>query len=114
MNISIEQLGKLADQFCGKIKPGTLHGDSKTVISFELGMFVRFVKKERESSRRFYVVAVSDKSKDQSDQRVDGYLGFCNKICLYTRGEAIKKARLFNAKAKKFEGKPNKRKHYFV
>ena len=118
MNISIDQLFKLADQFCEKIKPGTLHGDSKTIISFELGMFVRFVKKERESSRRFYMVAVSDKSKDQPDQRVDGYLGFNTKekklTCLYTRGDAIKKARIFNGKIEKFTGTPNKKKHYFV
>jgi len=118
MNISIEQLGKLADEFCKKIKPGTLHGDSKTVISMELGGFLRFVKKSAPTPA-LYVVAVDKNSLDQKDQRVDGFLGFANKdkvmkICLYGRGDAIKKARIFKGKAVMFKGKPNKRKHYLV
>lgn len=33
-------------------------------------------------------------------------------ICIYSRGEAIKKARLFDGKAKLFNGKIDKKKHY--
>ena len=113
MNISIEQLGKLADEFCKKIKPGTLHGDSKTVISMELGSFLRFVKKSAPTPA-LYMVIVDKNSLDEKDQRVDGYLGFAKKICLYGRGDAIRKSRIFNGKAVMFKGKPNKRKHYFV
>ena len=79
MDINIEQLFKLADQFCEKIKPGTLHGDSKTIIRMELGMFLRFAKREMEKNKKLpvlYMVAVDKNSLDQKDQRVDGYLGF--------------------------------------
>lgn len=118
MNLSVKQLEKLAGDFCKKIKPGKLHGESKTVISMEIGNFLRFVKKSAPTPT-LYMVAVDKNSLDQKDQRVDGFLGFSNKdkvmkICLYSRGEAIKKARIFRGKAVKFKGKPNKRKHYFV
>jgi hypothetical protein len=117
---NIEQLFKLADQFCEKIKPGTLHGNSKTIISMELGEFLRFAKREIEKNKKLpvlYMVAVDKNSLDRKDQRVDGYLGFGNevmKICLYGRGQAIKKARIFKGKIVRFNGKPNRRKHYLV
>lgn len=34
-------------------------------------------------------------------------------ICLYSRSEAIRKARMFNGKAKMFKGTPNEDEHYF-
>jgi hypothetical protein len=66
----------------------------------------------------YMVKTFSNHSSDRPDQRVGEYLGFVSKksklICLYTRGEALKKARLFNGKAEKFKGTPNKKKHLFV
>lgn len=42
----MKELQKLADDFVNKIPKGNLHGNSKTVIGFELTMFLKFIKKE--------------------------------------------------------------------
>lgn len=78
-----------------------------------------FLKKSEVKRPTLYMVKTfSNHSTDQPDQRVDGYLGFVTKkskqICLYSRGQALKKARFFNGRAEKFKGTPNKKKHLFV
>lgn len=52
------------------------------------------------------------KNKDSINK--DGYLQFSNKIVCYTRGTAIKKARLFDGKIEKLTVKFNKNKHIII
>lgn len=52
--------------------------------------------------------------KNKNSINKDGYLQFANKIVCYTRGTAIKKARLFDGKIEKLTTKFNKRKHIII
>jgi len=45
--IELKKLNELADEFIKKIPKGTLNGDSKTAIAFEIGQFLRFVRKQK-------------------------------------------------------------------
>jgi len=64
-----------------------------------------------------WVVKVKDISKhtkNPDNVNKDGYLQFANKIVCYTRGTAIKKARIFNGKTEKLTVKFNKKKHIII
>lgn len=45
--IEIKELYDFAGEFIKKIPKGTLHGDSKIVISFEIGQFLSFIRKKK-------------------------------------------------------------------
>lgn len=51
-----------------------------------------------------WVVLLGNNHDAKPDQIKDGYLAYDGKIMKYDRGEAIKKARFFGGKAKKFIG----------
>lgn len=51
---------------------------------------------------QLYRVALMHPSRVEPDQNVRGYLGHNGETCLYTRGEAIKKARVFGGKIEKY------------
>lgn len=56
-------------------------------------------------------------SKDKKTTQINGMLATCHVkdltlICIYSRGEAIKKARMFDGKAKLYTEKLNPKKHY--
>jgi len=71
-----------------------------------------------EKPKQNYVVEITHKTSHQTLLK-DGLLAtdiFNGKIliCVYSRGEAIKKARIFGGKAKLFKEKINKKKHYIL
>lgn len=51
---------------------------------------------------QLYRVALKHPDTVEPDQNVRGYLGHNGETCLYTRGEAIKKARVFGGKIEKY------------
>jgi hypothetical protein len=50
---------------------------------------------------QLYKVKLKDGHIVKTDQTVDGYLGEAGELCLYTRGEALKKAIAFGGKIEK-------------
>lgn len=50
---------------------------------------------------QLYKVKLNEGHSAKPDQNIDGYLAESGMMCLYTRGEAIKKAKAFNGKIEK-------------
>lgn len=73
------------------------------------GFMVKKAISNRKEHQNMYIVKLTETSEADPDQVADGHLGTFGQIKEYTRGEAIKKARMFNGKIVPVKGQKQTR-----